>query len=130
ASALTTSLPTAARSIRPTPPAQDTQAMPPVELLIPRYTFPTLHLEEQPDSAVYWMSMHADLQQRPGRACFRPELIDDILDYQKVLARRLGIEARNAPGGLAHVVLASSADSFNLGGDLALFCDAIRRHDR
>jgi DSF synthase len=104
--------------------------MPPVELLLPRHTYPTLRLEEQPDSAVYWMSMHADLQQRPGRACFRPELIDDILDYQHVLSRRLAIETHNAPGGLAHVVLASCGDSFNLGGDLALFCDAIRRQDR
>ncbi|HEY2346337.1 MAG TPA: crotonase/enoyl-CoA hydratase family protein [Xanthomonadaceae bacterium] len=104
--------------------------MPPVELLIPRYTCPTLRIEEQPDNAVYWLSMHADLQQHPGRACFRPELIDDILDYQRILARRLEIESHNAPGGLAHVVLASCGDSFNLGGDLALFCEAIRRRDR
>ncbi len=104
--------------------------MPPVELLTPRFTRPTLRIEEQPDAAVYWLSMHADLAHRPARACFRPELIDDIRDYQKVLARRLEVESRNAPGGLAHVVLASCADSFNLGGDLALFCDAIRRRDR
>ena len=104
--------------------------MPPVELLHPRHTYATLRTEEYPDSAVYWMSMHADLQRRPGRACFSPELICDILDYQRVLTRRLDIESRNAPGGLAHVVLASCGDSFNLGGDLALFCDAIRSHDR
>ena len=104
--------------------------MPPVELLHPRPSYATLRIEEYPDRAEYWMSMHADLRARPGRACFRPELISDILDYQCVLARRLDIEVRNAPGELAHVVLASSADSFNLGGDLALFCDAIRRQDR
>ncbi|MBS0193301.1 MAG: crotonase/enoyl-CoA hydratase family protein [Proteobacteria bacterium] len=104
--------------------------MPPVELLIPRYTCPTLRIEEQPDRAIYWMSMHADLQQCPGRACFRPELIGNILDYQRVLTRRLEIESSNAAGGLAHVVLASCSDVFNLGGDLALFCEAIRRRDR
>ena len=104
--------------------------MPPVELLHPRTTYPTLRVEEYPDRAEYWMSMHADLGHRPGRACFRPELIGDILDCQRVLARRLEIEARNAPGELAHVVLASCDDSFNLGGDLALFCNAIRRQDR
>lgn len=104
--------------------------MPPVELLTPRFTRPTLRIEEQPDAAVYWMSMHADLAHRPARACFRNELITDILDYQRLLARRLEVESRNAPGGLAHVVLASCADSFNLGGDLALFCDAIRHRDR
>lgn len=104
--------------------------MPPVELLHPRPSYATLRIEEYPDRAEYWMSMHADLGNRPGRACFRPELISDILDYQRVLARRLEIEVRNAPGELAHVVLASCDDSFNLGGDLALFCDAIRRQDR
>jgi len=104
--------------------------MPPVELLQLRRTYATLRTEEYPDTAVYWMSMHADLQRRPGRACFTPELICDILDYQRSLTRRLEVEAHNAPGGLAHVVLASSSDSFNLGGDLALFCDAIRRQDR
>ena len=104
--------------------------MPPVELLQPRRTYATLRTEEHAASAVYWMSMHADLQHQPGRACFRPELIDDILDYQRLLSRRLEVESHNVPGGLAHVVLASCSDSFNLGGDLALFCDAIRRHDR
>jgi DSF synthase len=104
--------------------------MPPVELLHPRHAYSTLRIEEHPDRAVYWMSMHADLQHRPGRACFTPELIGDILDYQRVLERRLEFESANAPGGLAHVVLASSGDSFNLGGDLALFSDAIRRYDR
>ncbi|MBS0464343.1 MAG: crotonase/enoyl-CoA hydratase family protein [Proteobacteria bacterium] len=104
--------------------------MPPVELLTPRFARPTLRIEEQPDAAIYWMSMHADLGHRPARACFRTELIADILDYQRLLARRLEVESRNAPGSLAHVVLASCTDSFNLGGDLALFCDAIRHRDR
>ena len=104
--------------------------MPPVELLHPRHTYATLRIEERPDSAEYWMSMHADLQHRSGRACFTPELIGDILDYQRVLTRRLELESHNVPGGLAHVVLASSSDSFNLGGDLALFSEAIRHHDR
>ena len=104
--------------------------MSPVELLHPRLNYATLRLEEHPDTAEYWMSMHADLQRRPGRACFSPALIADILDYQRVLRRRLDVESRNAPGGLAHVVLASCDASFNLGGDLALFCDSIRRRDR
>jgi DSF synthase len=104
--------------------------MPPVELLQSRRTYPTLRTQEQSESAVYWISMHADLQQRSGRACFTPELICDILDCQRALARRLEVESHNAPGGLAHVVLASCSDSFNLGGDLALFCDAIRKQDR
>lgn len=104
--------------------------MPPVELLHPKHSYVTLRIDEHPDRAEYWMSMHAGQQLRSGRACFTPELIGEILDYQRLLARRLDLETRNVPGGLAHVVLTSCADSFNLGGDLALFCDAIRRHDR
>ena len=104
--------------------------MSPVELLHPKHSYTTLRIDEHPASADYWISMHADLQLRPGRACFTPELIGEILDYQRLLTRRLEVESRNAPGGLAHVVLASCGDSFNLGGDLALFCDAIRRQDR
>ena len=105
--------------------------MPPVELLFSRpSSYPTLRVDEQPDIATSWMSMHADLAHRAGRACFTPELIGDILDAQRSIARRLDLEARNGSTDLAHVVLASSADSFNLGGDLALFCDAIRRQDR
>ena len=104
--------------------------MSPVELLHPKPVYATLRIEEHHDTADYWLSMHADLQLHPERACFRPELIREILDYQKLLTRRLEVESRNAPGGLAHVVLASCDTSFNLGGDLALFCDAIRRQDR
>jgi DSF synthase len=104
--------------------------MPPVELLHSRPGYTTLRTEERPSQAEYWCYMHADLAHRSGRACFTPELVGDILDYQHNLSRRLELERHNAPGGLAHVVLASASDTFNLGGDLALFCNAIRRQDR
>ncbi len=104
--------------------------MSPVKLLHPKPAYHHLRIEENTDCAEYWLRMHADLIDRPGRACFTPGLISDILDYQRLLARRLEVESHNAPGGLAHVVLASCDTSFNLGGDLALFCDAIRRNDR
>jgi DSF synthase len=104
--------------------------MPPVKLLHHKPVYSALRIEEHLANGDYWLSMHADLQREPGRACFTPRLIREILDYQKLLTRRLEVESHNAPGGLAHVVLASCDTSFNLGGDLALFCDAIRRRDR
>ena len=75
--------------------------------------------------------MHADLGQSPGRACFKPALVDEILRYQQVLADRLRVQQqRNGGNVLPHVVLASDSDVFNLGGDLELFCQSIRNGDR
>ena len=91
----------------------------------------TVRFEEDRSSDVYWLHMHADLALRDDRPCFRPELVADILDVQLRLKDRLQREARSRDGDdLAHVVLASDADVFNLGGDLDLFCRAIRSGDR
>lgn len=85
-----------------------------------------LRVVEETDRGVYWCHMHADAV--PGRrACFSMDLVDDIIQYQRGLADRF----RAAKGStLPHVVLASDADAFNLGGDLDLFCRLIRAGDR
>ncbi|MCA1714478.1 MAG: crotonase/enoyl-CoA hydratase family protein [Gammaproteobacteria bacterium] len=91
----------------------------------------TLRSVEDPDRGVYWCHMHADLAMTPGRACFRPILVDEILHYQQALADRLRLrQQREKSNGLPHVVLASDTDVFNLGGDLDLFCRSIRSGDR
>ena len=95
---------------------------------VPRYT--TLRVTENADASVYWCHMHADLARAPGRACFKPALVNEILQYQWALADRLRRERGNGADSLRHVVLASDCDAFNLGGDLEYFCDAIRRQDR
>ncbi|MFD1298486.1 MULTISPECIES: crotonase/enoyl-CoA hydratase family protein [Lysobacter] len=87
----------------------------------------TLRIVEEFDRDVYWCHMHANLARAPGRACFTPSLIDDILSYQRHLGERMRQGDRH---GLAHVVLASDHDVFNLGGDLDLFCRLIRERDR
>ncbi|MGO4259129.1 crotonase/enoyl-CoA hydratase family protein [Lysobacter sp. TAB13] len=87
----------------------------------------TLRIVEEFDRDVYWCHMHANLARAPGRACFTPSLIDDILSYQRHLGERMRQDDRH---GLAHVVLASDHDVFNLGGDLELFCRLIRERDR
>jgi DSF synthase len=89
----------------------------------------TLRVIEEPDRNVYWCHMHADAM--PGRrACFSMQLVNDILDYQRGLGSRLRNRDADVPSGLPHVVLASDADAFNLGGDLELFCRLIRAGDR
>lgn len=95
---------------------------------IPRYS--TLRIAESADATVHWCHMHADLAATPGRACFKPALVADILQYQGMLSDRLRRERQHGNTALQHVVLASDCDAFNLGGDLEYFCDAIRRQDR
>ncbi|QIL20651.1 crotonase/enoyl-CoA hydratase family protein [Thermomonas sp. HDW16] len=95
---------------------------------VPRYS--TLRITESADASVHWCHMHADLADNPGRACFKPALVNEIIQYQWSLADRMR-RARGEDGaGLQHVVLASDCDAFNLGGDLQYFCDSIRRQDR
>jgi len=95
---------------------------------VPRYS--TLRVAESANASVHWCHMHADLAAAPGRACFKPALVADILQYQGQLADRLRRERSLGDATLRHVVLASDCDAFNLGGDLEYFCDAIRRQDR
>lgn len=107
-----------------------------VELLHREQGYATLAIEEDPARNVYWCQMHADLLANSavpgaGRACFKPALVKDIIDYQRHLGERLRLEqARNPTEAIPHVVLSSLGDAFNLGGDLELFCRAIRAGDR
>ncbi|MDQ3056902.1 MAG: crotonase/enoyl-CoA hydratase family protein [Pseudomonadota bacterium] len=94
----------------------------------PRYQ--TLRPVDDVAQGVYWCNMHADLASLPGRACFKPELVDEILYYQQALADRLRLDRLQGGKSIPHVVLASDSDVFNLGGDLELFCRLIRAGDR
>lgn len=97
--------------------------------IVPRFS--KLHIEEDSEREVYWCNMHADLASRPDRACFRTELVDEILQWQHALSERIRTEQSKGTHKLTHVVLASSHPTvFNLGGDLQLFCNAIRGRDR
>ncbi|WP_119718187.1 MULTISPECIES: crotonase/enoyl-CoA hydratase family protein [Pseudomonadota] len=94
-------------------------------------SYDTLRTTEDTERSVFWCHMHANLVASPGRACFSTQLVDDILDYQRNLGARLRLESNLRRGDkLPHVVLASDNDVFNLGGDLELFCQLIRRGDR
>lgn len=95
--------------------------------IAPRYN--TLRTAEDAARRVHWCFMHANLADTAGRACFKPALVDEVLAYQQSLADRIRKEEGSGQH-LTHMVLASDADVFNLGGDLELFCEAIRNHDR
>ena len=101
-----------------------------LEKLTPVSRYSTLRVAESADAGVHWCHMHADLADNPGRACFKPALVNEIIQYQWTLADRMRRARSHESGGLQHVVLASDCDAFNLGGDLEYFCEAIRRQDR
>lgn len=87
---------------------------------------PTMRIESDPQGDAHWLYMHADIGQGI-RPCFRTELMDDMWSYLSSITLR---DAQRAAGRLRHVVLASSASAFNLGGDLALFSQLIRDNNR
>lgn len=101
-----------------------------LEKLSPVARYSTLRIAESADASVHWCHMHADLAETPGRACFKPALVNEIIQYQCSLADRMRRARGQQDGDLQHVVLASDCDAFNLGGDLEYFCDSIRRQDR
>ena len=107
--------------------------MPGVELLYRDAGYSTLRTREDSAGSTVWCYMHArnfpnDTAYRP---CFTATLLKELREFQtrtaEQLRRPLHAARRHA---INHVVLASSADVFNLGGDLDLFCRLIRLGDR
>ena len=75
-----------------------------------------------------WVYMHANAS--PGyHPCFSERLLHDMRRTQERIRRRLAADS-NPKAGAHHLVLASDADVFNLGGDLALFSQLIRAGNR
>jgi DSF synthase len=64
------------------------------------------------------------------RPCFSPKLLRELRLFAQQTIDQVGQASTSAPGHLAHVVLASDAHVFNLGGDLDLFARLIRAGDR
>lgn len=88
--------------------------------------YPTLRIEADAPGNVHWLYMHAD-RERGVRPCFRTQLMDDMWSYLSSITLRDG---QRHSGSLRHVVLASDASAFNLGGDLELFSQLIRDNNR
>jgi DSF synthase len=103
-----------------------------VEILHRDNDFRLLRTQEDPADNAYWCFMHAQRFTRDTsyRACFSTPLIKEIREFQKRTSDALTQRATNGDTRLAHVVLASDANVFNLGGDLDLFCRLIRARNR
>lgn len=97
-----------------------------IERLHRTRSFPTMRVESDPAGSAHWLYMHSDVV-RGIRPCFRTALMDDMWSFLSSITRR---ESQRVPGALRHVVLASDAAAFNLGGDLELFARLIRDGNR
>lgn len=97
-----------------------------IEKLQRTRAYPTLRVESDPAGDGHWLYMHADAGSGV-RPCFRTELMEDMWSFLSSITLRDG---QRQSGRLRHVVLASSASAFNLGGDLALFSKLIRDNNR
>ena len=75
-----------------------------------------------------WCFMHAGsaLGYHP---CFSERLLRELKRCQEEIRRTLAAE-NDSRAGIHHLVLASDADVFNLGGDLGLFAQLIRSGNR
>lgn len=75
-----------------------------------------------------WCFMHSG-EPSAYHPCFSERLLHEIKRAQETIRRKLA--ADNSPdAGIHHLVLASDATVFNLGGDLALFAQLIRSGNR
>ena len=74
-----------------------------------------------------WFFMHSG---NPARyhPCFSERLLHELKRAQESMRRRLARDEHSS--GVQHLVLASDAPVFNLGGDLALFARLIRSGNR
>jgi len=75
-----------------------------------------------------WMFMHAGAPMG-YHPCFSEKLLHEIRRMQKSICDRVAADT-DARAGVHHLVLASDANVFNLGGDLALFSKLIRAGER
>ncbi len=80
------------------------------------------------DGQVDWCYMHAN-PPTLYHPCFSERLLHGLKRTQEGIRRSLAAE-KDPAAGIHHLVLASDADVFNLGGDLALFSKMIRNGNR
>ncbi|MDX5592438.1 crotonase/enoyl-CoA hydratase family protein [Pseudovibrio sp. SPO723] len=86
----------------------------------------SLDLEYDEDTKALWVFMKGR-----GRPCFSPELLGDLAGAQVVIKRLYETYKRAMPEPIRYNVIASrNPHIYNLGGDLGLFIDLIKRGDR
>ncbi|MFO1507921.1 MAG: crotonase/enoyl-CoA hydratase family protein [Lysobacterales bacterium] len=94
--------------------------------------FNHLRTYNDPAANAHWCFMHSGAFARtPGyRACFNVPMMKEMREFLKRTADRCTLQASNNSDRMAHVVMASDAAVYNLGGDLDLFCRLIRARNR
>jgi DSF synthase len=80
------------------------------------------------ESGSDWCFMHAGAP-AAYHPCFSERLLQETRRQQEAIRRTLAADT-DPRAGIHHLVLASDADVFNLGGDLALFAQLIRSGNR
>ncbi|KFN46940.1 crotonase/enoyl-CoA hydratase family protein [Arenimonas metalli] len=91
-------------------------------------SFSLIEHKTEAEAGIEWCYMHQN--PRPGyRPCFSEPLLVELRECQRQIAARMANEPASN-GEIRHLVLASKADVFNLGGDLELFSRLIRTGDR
>lgn len=91
-------------------------------------SFSLIEHKSESEAGIEWCFMHQN--PRPGyRPCFSEPLLVELRECQRQIAARMANEPASN-GEIRHLVLASKADVFNLGGDLELFSRLIRTGDR
>jgi DSF synthase len=64
------------------------------------------------------------------RPCFSPRLLRELRLFAQETINTIKSDVEADPAQISHIVLASDAHVFNLGGDLQLFSQLIRERDR
>ncbi len=102
-----------------------------VEQLHRDHTFSAIRIEEDHDSGARWCRMHAQqaYSDPDYRACFSPKLLRELRLFAQQTIESINRSVEKNDTHLAHIVLASDANVFNLGGDLQLFIQLIRGRD-
>ena len=91
-----------------------------------------IRIQHDASNASHWCFMHAQqaFADSSYRPCFSPKLLRELRLFARQTIDDIGESAVADETHLAHIVLASDAHVFNLGGDLDLFSQLIRARDR
>jgi DSF synthase len=92
----------------------------------------TIRIQHDPSNDSHWCFMHGQqaFADPDYRACFSPKLLRELRLFAQETIDGIAQKAVASTTHLAHIVLASDAHVFNLGGDLNLFSQLIRGRDR
>jgi DSF synthase len=92
----------------------------------------TIRTQGDASNASHWCFMHAQqaFSEAGYRPCFSPRLLRELRLFAQETINTIKSDVEADPAQISHIVLASDAHVFNLGGDLQLFSQLIRERDR